>query len=588
MIQIGPVTLGRDVYVGEMTVLDIGTAMGDGAQLGHSSSLHTGQSVPAGERWHGSPASRPRSTTGMVRTGRLSFLRRVMLPLLQLAAPARGDHAGGARRCDLRVPAGPAAGRAGRRPRRRPSRPGPSTATRCCCRRCCSSGRCCSACWWWSPCRALLRLLVRPDRDYRLYGFRYWAHRTIGRMTNRMFFTRLYGDSSYIVHYLRGIGYDLGRVEQTGSNFGTDVKHDNPFLSSVGRGTVVADGLSFINADYSSTHFRVSRVAIGAHNFLGQPDRLPGPGPDRRQLPAGHQGHGAAGRAGPGGRRPARLAQLRDPAHRRAGPPAGRDRSRGAAPQAAREEPAQHHHHPAVPAVPLGAHRRAHRAHAGHRRPLLASSGCWSAALAGILVLPLTTGYFLLLDRLCAACRRTGRTAARSTTVRSGGTSGSGRSAPTRYLQLFNGTPFKNLIWRLLGVRIGRRVFDDGCSFTERSFVTHRRPLHAQRRAASSSATRRRTARSSPTAARSAPAARSGWARSSTTACTIGAGALLEADSFLMKGSEVPAGRPVGRQPGHGDRRSSPMPDPTSRPRTPASPLAGSDDRSRGARKEKR
>ena len=56
MIQIGPVTLGRDVYVGEMTVLDIGTAMGDGAQLGHSSSLHTGQAVPAGERWHGSPA----------------------------------------------------------------------------------------------------------------------------------------------------------------------------------------------------------------------------------------------------------------------------------------------------------------------------------------------------------------------------------------------------------------------------------------------------------------------------------------------------------------------------------------------------
>ena len=30
----------------------------------------------------------------------------------------------------------------------------------------------------------LLRLLVRPDREYRLYGMRYWAHRTIARMTN--------------------------------------------------------------------------------------------------------------------------------------------------------------------------------------------------------------------------------------------------------------------------------------------------------------------------------------------------------------------------------------------------------------------
>ena len=32
------------------------------------------------------------------------------------------------------------------------------------------------------------------------------------------------------------------------------------------------------------------------------------------------------------------------------------------------------------------------------------------------------------------------------------------------YLQAFNGTPFKNVIWRMLGVRLGRRVFDDGCA----------------------------------------------------------------------------------------------------------------------------
>ena len=30
-------------------------------------------------------------------------------------------------------------------------------------------------------------------------------------------------------------------------------------------------------------------------------------------------------------------------------------------------------------------------------------------------------------------------------------------------LRVFNGTPFKNVIWRLLGVQLGRRVFDDGC-----------------------------------------------------------------------------------------------------------------------------
>ncbi|MEU0057887.1 phosphopantetheine-binding protein [Streptomyces sp. NPDC006334] len=40
------------------------------------------------------------------------------------------------------------------------------------------------------------------------------------------------------------------------------------------------------------------------------------------------------------------------------------------------------------------------------------------------------------------------------------------------YLRIFNGTPYKNLVWRLLGVRLGRRVFDDGCYLTERSLVT--------------------------------------------------------------------------------------------------------------------
>src|SRR2546425_6145359 len=40
-IEIGPVTLGRDVFVGERSVLDINTCLGDGAQLGHASALHS-------------------------------------------------------------------------------------------------------------------------------------------------------------------------------------------------------------------------------------------------------------------------------------------------------------------------------------------------------------------------------------------------------------------------------------------------------------------------------------------------------------------------------------------------------------------
>ncbi|MGH3672611.1 MAG: hypothetical protein ACRDSH_18580, partial [Pseudonocardiaceae bacterium] len=60
-LRTGPVTLDANVLVGEKTVLDISTTMGEWAQLGHSSALHSGQSVPAGQSWHGSPAH-PAST----------------------------------------------------------------------------------------------------------------------------------------------------------------------------------------------------------------------------------------------------------------------------------------------------------------------------------------------------------------------------------------------------------------------------------------------------------------------------------------------------------------------------------------------
>ncbi len=116
----------------------------------------------------------------------------------------------------------------------------------------------------------LLNLAIKPEKVYPLYGFHYWAHRAIAGMSNVDFFVHLFGDSSYIVHYLRAIGYDLSQdVVQTGSNFGLSVKHDNPFLVSVGRGTMVADWLSVVNTEYSNTSFRVSRTTIGADNFLG-------------------------------------------------------------------------------------------------------------------------------------------------------------------------------------------------------------------------------------------------------------------------------------------------------------------------------
>ena len=55
-IHIGPVAIGSNAFVGEGSVLDIDTAMGDNTQLGHASSLQSGQRVPDGKHYHGSPA----------------------------------------------------------------------------------------------------------------------------------------------------------------------------------------------------------------------------------------------------------------------------------------------------------------------------------------------------------------------------------------------------------------------------------------------------------------------------------------------------------------------------------------------------
>ena len=52
----------------------------------------------------------------------------------------------------------------------------------------------------------VLNLFITPDKVYPLYGFHYRVHHAITRMTNIKFFTHLFGNSSYIVHYLRSLG----------------------------------------------------------------------------------------------------------------------------------------------------------------------------------------------------------------------------------------------------------------------------------------------------------------------------------------------------------------------------------------------
>ncbi|MFJ6636435.1 Pls/PosA family non-ribosomal peptide synthetase [Streptomyces sp. NPDC091376] len=470
-IETGPLTLGRDVTVGEQAVIDIGTSMGDGSQLGHASSLHSGQSVPPGEGWHGTPA-RPSSVDyravgpvecGTLRRGLYSLWRVMAIVLVYLPLTVAG--------VSLLLTVLPQLNAV--------VSAGPPVFT--------------SLAFFLETLVASLvvffggllvvlltvntvpRLLSRVNergRIYPLYGFHYGVQRAVTRMTNIRFFTTLFGDSSAIVHYLRSLGYDLSRVQQTGSNFGLLVRYDTPYLSRVGRGTMIADGLSVINADYSSTSFRLSPATIGAKSFLGNnivyPPRartgdncllatkvmVPVEGPMR-------EGVGLLG--SPSFEIPRTV--LRD----------SRLDHFARGEELRRRLAAKNKHNARTAGLFLltrWLHFFALALIAMAAVDLYHVLGAVVFALSGLLSLAFTVGYFALVEWASMGFRRLRPLYcsiyepdfwAHERFWKLG--------AIHVYMQIFNGTPFKAVVWRLLGLRIGRRVFDDGCATAERTLI---------------------------------------------------------------------------------------------------------------------
>lgn len=271
-IEIGSVTLGQNVFVGEMSVLDLNTSMGHSAQLGHSSSLHSGQSVPAGERWHGSPArpadtdyvSVPPASCGKLRRAAHAALS--LIGILFLYAPLLEAGFG---LLFLEVSSLVQA-----------LDPGVQSATGALTPMGLAiEALAFSAALFFGSILLgllavgtlprLLRPFIKPDIVYPLYGFHHSIHRLIAGLGRMRFLGLLFGDSSYIVYYLQWLGCRLSPVVQTGSNFGCEVVTSNPFLTSIGTGSMIADGLKVINDEISNTSFRVSQAVIGPRNFLG-------------------------------------------------------------------------------------------------------------------------------------------------------------------------------------------------------------------------------------------------------------------------------------------------------------------------------
>ena len=110
----------------------------------------------------------------------------------------------------------------------------------------------------------------------------------------------------------------------------------------------------------------------------------------------------------------------------------------------------------------------------------------------------------------------------------------------TSFFELFNGTPLKGLIWRLLGVRIGRHVFDDGCSIPEKSLVTVGDDcvLNAYSSLWCHTLEDGTFKSDRITVGDAVP-----WAWGvALYGVTLGAGSRLDADAFLLKGEDVPPG----------------------------------------------
>jgi len=546
-IETGPVSLGRDAFVGERSVLDIDTAIGDRAQLGHASALHRGQAVPPGERWHGCPAQRTDVQYARVEPARCGTLRRagysmaVVLAVLLLYLPALQ---GGFSLAD--DAASSLAGMVY-----------PGAATGALARLLVEAVILSLALFWGLALVGLLfmvavpRVLNRfltPDTVYPLYGFHDAVHRAIARMGSMKFFTFLFGDSSYIVPYLAALGYRLSPVVQTGSNFGIETTHANPCLSSVGSGTMVADGLILVNDEVSSTSFRLSRAAIGPHNFVGNDVTYPAGGKTGDNVLLGtkvlvpldgkvREGVGLLG--APCFEIPRTVERDTQFDHLRTGETLRRG---------------------------LTAKNRYNLRTIGiflltRWVGVLLFALFYLAALEGFDGLPhavsavffplslvITAVYLALVQRGMEALRPVRPTICSIYHPDFWFVERLWKVHPIHYLHAFDGTPFKSVLWRLMGVRIGRRVFDDGAHISEptltaigdESVLNYRSKIQCHSQEDGTFKCDRTTIGAGCTI---------GVGALVHYGVTMGKGAGLAADSFLMKGEDVPARARWGGNP---------------------------------------
>ncbi|HEX6402330.1 MAG TPA: Pls/PosA family non-ribosomal peptide synthetase [Pseudonocardiaceae bacterium] len=543
LIQTGSVTVGRNVVIGETSVLDINTSLGDGAQLGHASCLHSAQAIPAGQSWHGSPAQRCGVDYRAVGPTGCGAVRRICFSALQLLNVLVSlSLAQSVLVTDLpRVPVVAEV-------------LGPGQASLAQGTFYLQTLAVSGALFFGGLSVGMLFVLTVPralslalttGRVYPLYGFHYWAQRMISRVTNAQTYMTIFGDSSYIVHYLRMLGWNLSGVVQTGSNFGIEQKHESPYLSCVAPGTMVSDGLSMMNTNVSSTSFSMSQVLIGANSFfgnniayppnakvgenclLGTKTMVPINGPSRENV-------GLLG--SPCFEIPRSVQRDRRFDHLKNGT------------EFHRRLAAKNRHN----LVTIGLYLLAQwgRFYLTFQAGLIALDlyhllGALVIPLATIITLLVTVTYSVLLERAASGFRALNP---QFCSIYDNYFWWHERLWKMFAPNFFAGTPLRTVIWRLLGVRIGSKVFDDGCGIAEKSLVTigDECTLNAG-------------------AVIQCHSLEDGTFKSDHTTigsrCTLGVGAFvhygvtindgatLAPDSFLMKGEEIPPHAQWGGNP---------------------------------------
>ena len=329
------------------------------------------------------------------------------------------------------------------------------------------------------------------------------------------------------------------RSSRPGSNFGTEVGHETPYLSTIGSGTMVADGLSIMNADFSSTSFRVAPVLIGSSNFIGNNIAYPAGGrtghncliATKAMIPLDGEIREGVGLLGSPSFEIPRSVE-RD----------SRFDYLSTGDELRRRLTAKNWYNLRTMGVfLLGRWLEVFLVTVFALAAFDAYGGFAQLEMAvlfavSVLVTPV---YFVLLER---GIRRWRRLEPKYCSIydpyfwrheRLWKVPGEG------YLHMFDGTPFKNLIWRGLGVKMGKRVFDDGCYLTERTLTTigddvmlnagSKVQCHSQEDGAFKSD--RSTIGAGCTI---------GVGAMVHYGVTMGEGSVLAPDSFLMKGEEVP------------------------------------------------